>query len=123
MVRNALQRLLQSVLVLLGAALLVFLMLRIIPGNPAAVLMGEHADATVIKRMTEELGLDQPVLVQFFRYIADALRVNLPTPVTRLQKWILDAAHQVTSNSIGYNYFARGLVSFCRIIIPPSATN
>ena len=79
MVRNALQRLLQSVLVLLGAALLVFLMLRIIPGNPAAVLMGEHADATVIKRMTEELGLDQPVLVQFFRYIADALRGDFGT--------------------------------------------
>jgi peptide/nickel transport system permease protein len=41
--------------------------------------MGEHADATVIKRMTEELGLDQPVLVQFFRYIADALRGDFGT--------------------------------------------
>ena len=43
MLRNVLQRLLQSILVLLGAALLIFVMLRVIPGNPAAVLMGEHA--------------------------------------------------------------------------------
>ena len=44
MLRNALSRLLQSILVLLGVALLIFLMLRIIPGNPIAVLMGEHVD-------------------------------------------------------------------------------
>ena len=66
MLHNALQRLLQSILVLLGCALMIFIMLRIIPGNPIAVLMGEHADTAVIERMTAELGLDQPVLIQFF---------------------------------------------------------
>ena len=79
MVRNALQRLAQSILVLLGCALLIFVMLRIIPGNPIAVLMCEHADNTVIERMTAELGLDQPVLVQFFRYIGGALRGDFGT--------------------------------------------
>lgn len=79
MVRNVLVRLLQSVLVLLGAALLVFAMLRIIPGNPVAVLMGEHADTAVIERMTRELGLDRPVHVQFFLYLKDALRGDFGT--------------------------------------------
>ena len=51
MLRNALSRLLQSILVLLGVALLIFLMLRIIPGNPIAVLMGEHVDTAVIRRI------------------------------------------------------------------------
>ena len=79
MLRNIIIRLLQAVLVLLGAALLVFIMLRIIPGNPAAVLMGEHADTAVIEKMTKELGLDQPVHVQLIHYLAGALRGDFGT--------------------------------------------
>ena len=79
MVRNVLQRLLQSILVLFGCALMIFIMLRIIPGNPIAVLMGEHADVEVIRRMTSEFGLDQPVIVQFFRYLGGALRGDFGT--------------------------------------------
>lgn len=79
MVRNALLRLLQSVLVLLGCALMIFVMLRIIPGNPIAVMMGEHADNAVIERMTAELGLDRPVLVQFWRFLAGAVRGDFGT--------------------------------------------
>ena len=74
-----LSRLGQSVIALLGVALLLFVMLRVIPGNPVAVLMGEHGDDAVIARMTEELGLDQPILNQFFRYIGDCLRGNFGT--------------------------------------------
>ena len=79
MVRNILSRLLQAVCVLLGVALLIFIMLRIVPGNPIATLMGEHADRAVIERMTAELGLDQPILRQFIRYLADALRGDFGT--------------------------------------------
>lgn len=79
MVRNALLRLLQSVLVLLGCALMIFVMLRIIPGNPIAVMMGEHADNAVIERMTAELGLDQPVLVQFWHFLTGAVRGDFGT--------------------------------------------
>ena len=75
-----LSRLGQSVIALLGVALLLFVMLRVIPGNPVAVLMGEHGDDAVIARMTEELGLDQPILTQFFRYIGDCLRGNFVIP-------------------------------------------
>ncbi len=79
MVRNVVQRLLQSVIVLLGVALLIFIMLRIVPGNPIAVMMGEHADMAVIERMTAELGLDQPIYVQFAEYIGGALRGDFGT--------------------------------------------
>ncbi len=79
MIRNGLERLLQSVLVLLGCALMVFIMLRIIPGSPVAVLMGEHVDTAVIERLTAEYGLDQPVLIQFFRYLGGAVRGDFGT--------------------------------------------
>lgn len=80
--RNSLKRVLQAVLVLLGVALLIFLMLRVVPGNPIATMMGEHADPAAIERMTAELGLAQPVYIQFFRYVADAVRGNFGTSYT-----------------------------------------
>ena len=80
--RNSLKRVLQAVLVLLGVALLIFLMLRVVPGNPIATMMGEHAAPAAIERMPAELGLDQPVYIQFFRYVADAVRGDFGTSYT-----------------------------------------
>ena len=79
MIRHILQRLLESAVVLFGVALMIFLMLQVVPGNPVATLMGEHADRAAIARMTVELGLDQPLYVRFGRYIAGALKGDFGT--------------------------------------------
>ena len=90
MIKNILKRLLQTVVILIGVAALIFIMLRIIPGNAIVTMMGEHANADAITRMTAELGLDQPVFVQFWRYITGVFSGNLGTsyslnrPVTEL---------------------------------------
>ena len=76
---NILKRVLQTVFILLGVALLIFIMLRIIPGNAIVTMMGEHANAEAIERMTAELGLDQPVYVQFWRYITGVFSGDLGT--------------------------------------------
>ena len=73
------KRLLQAVLVLLLVSLALFVMLRIVPGNPVAVLMGEHANEATIERLSAELGLDQPIHVQFFRYLGGAIRGDFGT--------------------------------------------
>ena len=73
------KRLVQALLVLLLVSLLLFIMLRIVPGNPVAVLMGEHANQETIDRVTAELGLDQPIHVQFFRYLTGAVRGDFGT--------------------------------------------
>ena len=77
--QNILRRLLESFVVLAGVAFLIFIMLRIIPGNPVETMMGEHANQATIARMTAELGLDQPIHIQFVRFIADALRGDFGT--------------------------------------------
>lgn len=79
MAKNILTRILQAILVMLGVALLIFIMLRIVPGDAIVTMMGEHAKLETIERMTRELGLDQPVYVQFWRYITGALRGNFGT--------------------------------------------
>lgn len=79
MVRSILRRALQALVVMLAIALVIFVMLRIVPGNPIATMMGEHADRVTIERMTAELGLDQPLYKQFLRYITGALRGDFGT--------------------------------------------
>ena len=88
--RNLARRLLQALIVLVGVTLLIFVMLRIVPGNPIETMMGEHANAETVARMTAEMGLDQPLHIQFFRYISSAVRGDFGTsyslgkPVSRL---------------------------------------
>jgi len=79
MKNNLLHRLAQALVVLVGVVLLIFVMLRIVPGNPVETMMGEHADAATVARMTAEMGLDQPLYVQFFRYISSAFRGDFGT--------------------------------------------
>lgn len=75
--RNLIKKLFSIIPVLIGVVLLVFIMLRIVPGDPVAILMGEHVNQETIERVTKAMGLDQPVWKQFIRYIAGALHGDL----------------------------------------------
>ena len=63
-------RLLSSIPVLLGVLLLGFMLLILVPGDPAIVLAGPMAPPEVVARIRTEMGLDDPVLVQFWHYLS-----------------------------------------------------
>ena len=67
------RRLLLAVPVLLGVSVLVFLILHLTPGNPALVIAGPDAPPEVVKEVEQALGLDQPLYVQYGRYLARIL--------------------------------------------------
>ena len=69
MLRYVLRRLLLAVPVLFGVSLGVFLLIQLVPGDPATVLAGDTASPDAIARIRAELGLDQPLPVQYFRFI------------------------------------------------------
>ncbi len=69
-----LKRLLALVPTLLGITVLVFLMVHLVPGDPAQVMLGERASAETLGALRQELGLDQPLHVQFGRYLGDLLQ-------------------------------------------------
>lgn len=73
MARNLLRRLLYALIAIVGVAALVFALLRVVPGNPVATLLGEHADKETVERISSSLGLDQPLPVQFANYLLGAL--------------------------------------------------
>ena len=62
-------RLLQTVPVLLGVSVLVFLILHLTPGNPALFVAGPDAPPDVVRDIERSLGLDQPLYVQYARYM------------------------------------------------------
>lgn len=67
-------RLLLAVPVLLGVSVLVFLILHLTPGNPALVVAGPDAPPDVVRDVERALGLDQPLYVQYARYVGRLLR-------------------------------------------------
>ena len=71
------RRLLAIVPVLLIVAVLVFLMLRLTPGDPAAILAGDAANTEQIARIRESLGLDRPVVVQFGIWVGQLVSGDL----------------------------------------------
>ena len=90
MLRFLLSRVLATIPVMGVVATLVFLLLRLAPGDPAAILAGDIATPEQIAAIRSRLGLDQPVLVQFGDWIWRLLHGDLGTsiisnqPVTKL---------------------------------------
>ena len=71
--RRALRLLLQIALTLLGLLVATFVIARVVPIDPVLAVVGDRASAEVYQRVRSELGLDQPLAVQFWRYALQVL--------------------------------------------------
>lgn len=81
--RFLLGRLLDLIIVLFGVSALVFLMIRLIPGDAVAIMLGANTEITPerIAELESRLGLDRPVLVQYGHWLAGVLRGDLGTSI------------------------------------------
>jgi len=66
--RYALRRIAMSLPVIFGVVVLTFLLLRLVPGNPAQTLLGIHASPSAVAALQRQLGLDEPIYRQFWHY-------------------------------------------------------
>ena len=62
---------------LLGVSVVVFLMVRAIPGDPAQIMLGQQATQEQVQQIRENMGLDKPIFVQYGLFLKDALRGDL----------------------------------------------
>ena len=74
MIRRLLYRLVQSIVTLLGVSLLVFFITHVIPADPVAAIAGPKADPETRQRIRKELHLDEPLLMQYGRYLGGVLQ-------------------------------------------------
>ncbi|MFO1091250.1 MAG: ABC transporter permease [Hyphomicrobiales bacterium] len=75
----ALQRIALSVLIIITSMVMLFMALKLIPGDPATIMLGSRASAEMRARITEELGLNQPVWMQLATFFNRLLHGNLGT--------------------------------------------
>jgi peptide/nickel transport system permease protein len=72
-----LRRLVSLIPVLLGISFIVFFLIRLIPGDPAATLLGSHATPQAVAALRAQLGLDQPLWSQYLTFMGHLLQGNL----------------------------------------------
>ncbi|QCR20245.1 ABC transporter permease [Agrococcus sp. SGAir0287] len=75
--RTVVRRVMAMIPALLGVLVAVFLLTRVLPGDPARTLAGEQADAATVERIREQMGLDRPLPEQFVSYVGALLRGDL----------------------------------------------
>ncbi|MFC5604715.1 ABC transporter permease [Sporosarcina koreensis] len=74
-----LKRLFTMGITLIGVSLLVFLMIHLVPGNPVTYILGDFATEESIKELEHRLGLDLPIITQYWTYMLHAVQGDLGT--------------------------------------------
>jgi ABC-type dipeptide/oligopeptide/nickel transport system permease component len=85
MFRFILRRLLTFVPTLLGALLIIFVIMRVVPGDPALSMLSDYASQASIQELRVKLGVDQPLAVQFGEYLQGLLHGDLGKSFTDRQ--------------------------------------
>jgi peptide/nickel transport system permease protein len=86
LLRYAITRILLAIPMLWVLLTLVFVVLRIMPGDPVSAMIGGHAPERVIEEQKEKLGLNRPILVQYFDYLGQLARFDLGNSMIYNQK-------------------------------------
>ena len=81
MIKMIVKRLGFLVFVVFGVTLVTFFMSHVIPGDPASMIAGQRASEETIQSIRQQLGLDQPIWIQYFHYIGDLLIGDLGTSI------------------------------------------
>jgi peptide/nickel transport system permease protein len=109
------RRLLRAVTTLLGTTLVLFVLVRVVPADPAVSIAGPKADPATLAAIRKDLGLDDPLIVQYGRYVWQVAHGDLghsymtgrPVAAVIAQRVPATALLAVTSIAIG---FAAGLL-------------
>lgn len=73
------RRLIQTVPVIFGVILVVFLIMQMVPGDPAVLIAGDGASEETVQAIRHDLGLDRPLPLQYIQYVLDVFRGDLGT--------------------------------------------
>lgn len=111
--RLLLRRLMALPLMMLGVSALVFIILQFTPGDPASVALGESASDAAKELYREQHGLNDPVLVQYFRFIGNVLVLDFGVTTPPEQPNHLTNCQGIPVNLT--TYFYRGIFSRNRV--------
>jgi len=110
MFNYVMRRILQSVPILFVVLTLVFVVVRILPGDPAVAALGDYASKDAVQALREKMGLNVPLWLQYLRFLGDLCRGNLGTSIitgypvaTQLMK-VLPYSLELTFSAILFGF-------------------
>ncbi len=106
------RRLVFMIPVLIGVTIISFVLIHLIPGDPAQVILGVHAQPDNLKALRHELGLDRPLWKQYGFYLGDLLRLDLGSSIKFQQ-----SVESLIQKRIGLTLFLIGFATLLTIAI------
>jgi peptide/nickel transport system permease protein len=111
-------RILDMIPVLLGVSIASFLVIHLVPGDPARVLLGINATPEAVAGLRHQLGLDRPLPTQYWDYITDAVRLDFGMPVKGS-----DSVAELIGRRLQASFFLAGYTVLLTVLIAvPLAT-
>jgi peptide/nickel transport system permease protein len=109
MLRISIRRMMMAIPILLGVTVIVFLLVNVLPGDPAAAILGDNATPAAVAQIRHQLGLDQPLPVRYLHWLGRIVSGDLgyspyrQRPVADLlaQAWVNTLALAVCSALVG----------------------
>jgi len=113
MLKFIVRRLLYGILVLWGVVTIVFFLFNILPGDPARMLMGQRTDVSSVEAIKKDLGLDQPVIIQYLNFLNDVSPISIHNYSDKESLWFLNSSKYPSAISL----FTIGNTAF--VVKPP----
>lgn len=129
MIRVLGRRLLQVLATVVLVALLVFGLMRLLPGDPAAMLLGERGSDDTVAAMRTAMGLDQSLLVQFWQFLKNVVTldfgnsISMRVPVLQLVRERLPITLMLTSMAVVFAVLMAGPLAFVAALRPGSTVD
>lgn len=119
MLRYAVGRLLRVIPTVFLLSIVVFSMMHFLPGDPASYMLSEQvgADKAVLERVREQLGLNDPLHVQYWRFISKAVRGDFGYSITMYHRPVMDMILEVYPSTIQLTLVAMLLAVLIGILL------
>lgn len=85
-----LSKIIYSIIVLWGVVTAIFFLFNVLPGDPATIILGQRANKEQVEAIHKDLGLDLPILTQYFLYLNDLSPLSIHTNEDRTSHWFYD---------------------------------
>ncbi|MBP1947918.1 peptide/nickel transport system permease protein [Virgibacillus subterraneus] len=95
MLKYIVRRLFMLIPVLIGVSILTFSLIHLIPGDPARSMLGDKATEAQLESLQEELGLNDPYIVQYGRFLGDIVQGDLGTSIQSKEDIALQLLHKL----------------------------
>ena len=92
MLKYTIRRLLAAIPVLFGLSIILFAFVHFLPGDPCRSILGQHATVESCNRMRQNLGLDQPLIVQYLDYLSHLLRLDFGASIVNNKPFLTEFA-------------------------------